>query len=101
MVERAEFNTHLLTSCRHKLLLDANNNTGAHRVATFSDGEAQSFFDGYRVYERNVECHVVSRHRHLYPFGQLRYSGDVGGSEVELRPVSLEEWRVPPSLFLG
>src|SRR5262249_53079962 len=44
--------------------------------------------------------HVVPRHHHLPPARQVRHSRHVRRPEVELRPVPVEERRVPPAPFL-
>ena len=43
---------------------------------------------------------VVAGHHHLRPTGQGDRAGDVGRAHVELRPVAVEERRVPAALFL-
>ena len=43
---------------------------------------------------------VVARHHHLGALGQRADAGHVGGAEVELRAVAVEERRVPAALFL-
>src|SRR5262249_16645089 len=43
---------------------------------------------------------VVPRHHHLRPARQLRHPGHVRRAEVELRPIPLEERRVPPAFLL-
>ena len=52
------------------------------------------------VINSTSRLHVVARHHHLHAFRQLRHAGHVRGPEVELRPIALEERRVPPALVL-
>ena len=47
-----------------------------------------------------VDLHVVPRHHHLHPLRQVHDPRHVRRAEVELRPVPLEERRVPPALLL-
>ncbi|UYH33528.1 elongation factor Tu [Pseudomonas aeruginosa] len=49
----------------------------------------------------NVGIDVVARHYHLYAFRQFAVTGHVGGTEVELRTVALEERGVTTTFFLG
>ncbi len=48
-----------------------------------------------------VSSRVVAGHHHLLALGQRHGGRDVGGPEVELRPVAGEERRVAAALFLG
>src|SRR4030043_552148 len=76
------------------------NNTCPYRPSTLSDCKPQLLLHRYRCYELNNLTYVVTRHHHLYPFRQLRYSRHIRRPEIKLRPVSLEKWCVPPTLFL-
>src|SRR6185369_8902567 len=86
---------------RNRLLDDLRHHAGADGAAAFTDGEAQAFFHGDRGDQLHGDRHVVARHHHLLVLGQLDGAGDVGGAEVELRPVVVEERRVTPALFLA
>ncbi len=44
---------------------------------------------------------VVTRHSHLGALGQLDVAGHVGGTEVELRTITIEERGVTAALLLG
>jgi hypothetical protein len=59
------------------------------------------FFHGDRGDQLDRDAHVVAGHHHLLVLGQLHRPGHVGGAEVELRAVVVEERRVPPALFLA
>src|ERR1035437_7741266 len=83
------------------LLYDLGYRTGAHRAAALANREAQTLVHGHRRDQLHLQIHVVPRHHHFRAFRQLRHSRHVRSPEVELRPVSLEERRVPPSLFLA
>src|SRR5690606_17726052 len=67
----------------------------------FTDGEAQAFFHGDRVDQLDRDRHVVTGHDHFLAFGQLDRAGHVGGTEVELRAVVVEERRVTATFVLG
>ena len=51
--------------------------------------------------ELALDRHVVARHNHLGALGEVRHTGDVGGTEVELRTIAIEERGVTATLFLG
>src|SRR5262245_8432710 len=74
---------------------------GAHRATARADREAQAVFHRDRGDQLDGHLDVVPRHHHLDPTGQVRGPGDVGGAEVELGPVAVEERGVAPALFLG
>ena len=59
-----------------------------------------SFSIAIGVINSIVHVHVVPRHHHLPPLRQRRHSRHVRRPEVELRPVPVEERRVPAPLFL-
>src|SRR5262249_362657 len=70
----------------------------ADRAAAFADGEARSLLERDRRHQVAGDRRVVARHHHLDPFRQVQRAGDVGRPDVELRPVAVEERRVPPAL---
>src|SRR5438132_1933063 len=74
---------------------------GSDRAATFTDCEAHPLLDRDRGDELDLHVDVVARHHHLGAFRQLDLAGHVGGPDVELRPVALEERRVATALLLG
>ena len=49
----------------------------------------------------NQELAVIARHDHFHTFGQVDHTGDVGGTEVELRTIVVEEGGVTATLVLG
>src|SRR5260221_2224586 len=83
-----------------KLLENLRDRTGAHRAVVFADCEAEALFHGDRGDQVDGQRGVVPRHDHLRAFLQLRGSGDVRRTEVELRAVAVEERRVMVALFL-
>src|SRR5690606_24234051 len=82
------------------LLDDLGHHARADRTAAFADREAQALVHRDRVDQRHHHLHVVARHHHLHALRQLAGAGDVGGAEVELRAVALEERRVTATLVL-
>src|SRR5450759_383171 len=84
-----------------ELLVDLDDPTGAHGAAALADGEAQALLHGDRLDQGDAHLGVVTGHDHLDAFGQSDDAGDVGGPEVELRPVVVEERRVPATLVLA
>src|SRR3981081_3491460 len=83
------------------LLEDLGYYASSNRSAAFSDREAETFVHRDRRNELDRHLHVVPWHHHLHALRQLHASRHVRRSEVELRTVTLEEWRVSPALFLG
>src|SRR5690606_35247152 len=80
---------------------DLRNPTGADGTPAFATREAPTLLHGDRLDQLHGHGGVVTRHRHLGALGEGHHPGDVGGPEVELRTVVLEERRVPPTLVLG
>src|SRR5208283_3201464 len=79
---------------------DFGDDAGAHGAAAFPDREAQPLVHGDRRDQLQRHLHVVPRHHHLRPRRQLHHPRHVRRPKVELRPVPLEERRVPPPLLL-
>ena len=87
---------------RNRVLLDdLGDATGADGAATLTDGEPQALLHGDRLDQLDRHLGVVAGHDHLGALGQGHDAGDVGGAEVELRAVVVEERRVPATLVLG
>src|SRR5947199_10184210 len=82
------------------LLDDARDDAGADGAATLADRETQFLFHRDRHDQVHFHRDVVARHHHFGAFGQMHYSGHVGGAEVELRPIVGEERRVTSALLL-
>ena len=74
---------------------------GADGPATLADGEALADLEGDRGDQLDGHLDVVAGHDHLGPVGQADRAGDVGGAQVELRPVAVVERGVPAALLLG
>src|SRR5262245_41014707 len=74
---------------------------GAYRASSLPDRETQAILHRHCPDQLDLHRDAVPRHHHFHPLGQVRHSRDVRRPEVELRPVTAEERRVPPSLFLG
>src|SRR6201988_764671 len=71
------------------LLQDLGDTAGPHGAPAFADGEPQTLFHRDRLVELHPHLHVVARHDHLHPFGQVRHAGHVRGPEVELGLVAV------------
>src|SRR5580692_12979177 len=78
-----------------------SDHTGTDGFTTLADGETQALLHRDRGDQLHHDLDVVPRHHHLGALRQLHGSGDIGGAEVELRPVALEERRMPTALFLA
>src|SRR5215212_11198456 len=75
---------------RSVLLDDLGDHARADGAAALADREAKAGFHGDGLDHLDLHLHVVARHDHLGPLGQLRDAGDVGRAEIELRPVPVE-----------
>src|SRR6185295_1642827 len=105
VLETAALPIELLACIFHGLrptysLHDFGDNTGADRLATLTDGEAQPLLHRNRADQLDVHLDVVPRHDHLGPFRQLHQARHIRRAEVKLRPVPLEERRVASALLL-
>ena len=69
-------------------------------MAAFTDSEAHAFFHGNGGDQLNMHIDVVAGHAHLGALGQGDDAGNVGGAEVELRTIVVEERGVTTALFL-
>src|SRR5215470_8105214 len=85
----------------HVLLDDLRDPAGPDGAPALADREAQALLHGDRLDQLDHHFGVVTGHHHLRAFRQADHAGHVGGAEVELRPVVVEERRVPPALVLG
>src|SRR5690606_17318317 len=83
------------------LLEDLGHHAGADGTATFADREAQAFFHRDRSDQLHRHLHVVTRHHHFDAFRQVTRTGHVGGTEVELRTVTIEERGVTATFILA
>src|SRR3989338_4708198 len=85
-----------------RLLLDnLRHHTGADGTAAFADRETQTFFHRDRVDQVHRDADVVARHHHFGAGRQFDRAGHIGGAEVELRTVALEERGVAAAFVLA
>src|ERR1700759_2300984 len=84
-----------------ELLDDLGAPAGADGTATLPDREPQTLVHGDGLDQLHVDVGVVTGHHHLGALRQRHHTGHVGGAEVELRTVVVEERRVPAALVLG
>src|SRR6201991_4701496 len=84
-----------------KLLDDLGDPAGADGAATLTDREPQTVIHGDGLDQLHHDLGVVTGHHHLGALRQRHHTGHVGGAEVELRTVVVEERRVPATLVLG
>ena len=70
-------------------------------MSAFTDGESQLLLHGDGGDELGRDGHGVSGHDHLHVLGELDHTCDIGGPEIELGPVAVEEGGVTAPLFLG
>ena len=85
-----------------KLVLnDVDDDAGTNGTAAFTDSEAEAILDGDRGDKLDVHVDVIAGHAHLNAVGQRNDAGHVGGTEVELGSVVVEERSVTAAFFLG
>ena len=60
-------------------------------MAALADSETQALFHGNGGDQLNMHIDVVAGHAHLGALGQGDDAGNVGGAEVELRTIVVEE----------
>src|SRR3989442_10476307 len=83
------------------LLLDLDDDAGAHRAAPLPNGEPQLLLHRDRHDQLDRQRHVVPRHHHLHPARQRAHPRHVRRPKVKLRPIPVEKRRVPPPLLLS
>src|SRR6476659_7873682 len=86
---------------QYPLRLDLDDDASANRAPALTNGEARPIFESHRRHQLHANGDVVPRHDHLDALRQLDRPRHVGGADVELRAVPIEEWRMPPALLLG
>src|SRR6266536_3462914 len=80
---------------------DLGDHSRPHRPPALPDREPQPVFHRDRRDQLHLHpVHVVPRHHHLPPRRQVRHPRHVRGPKVELRPIPVEERRVPAPLLL-
>ena len=84
-----------------KLLDHLGNNAGANGAAAFTDSEAEALLDGDGGDQLDLHVDVIAGHHHFHAFGQLDIAGHVGGAEIELGTIAVEEGGVTAAFFLG
>src|SRR5262249_42327243 len=82
------------------LFEDLGDDAGADGAPALADRETQALVHRDRRDEVDLQLDVVARHHHLRALGQRADAGHVGGAEVELRAVAVEERRVAAALLL-
>src|SRR5205807_77069 len=82
------------------LLQNLRHHAGADGLAALANRKAQPLVHGDRADQLDRHLDVVPGHHHLHPGRQLDRARHVRGAKVKLRPVPLEERRVPPALLL-
>src|SRR5256712_6407940 len=82
------------------LLQDLGGHAGADGAAAFADREPQLLLHRDRRDQLDRHLRVVPRHHHLDAGGELHRPRHVRRPQVKLRPIPLEERRMPPAFFL-
>src|SRR5438128_4014371 len=82
------------------LLQDLGGHAGADGAAAFADRKPQLLRHRDRRDQLDRHLRVVPRHHHLRPRRQLHRPRHVRRPQIKLRPIPLEERRMPPAFFL-
>ena len=80
---------------------DFDHLTGTNGTATFTDSETETLVHGDVGNQLNVDGDMVARHDHFHTFGKGDFTGNVGGSEVELRTILVTERGVTATFFFA
>src|SRR5215831_1443937 len=83
------------------LPFDLGHDAGAYRAATFANREALPLIHRDRRDQLALDTDIVTRHDHLGAFRQREHPGDVGGLEIELWAIAVEERGVASAFILG
>jgi hypothetical protein len=83
-----------------ELLDDFGYNAGANGSSAFTDSKSESLLDGDGGDQVDFHDDVVARHTHFNAIRKLQVAGYVGGSEIELRSVTVEERGMSSAFFL-
>src|SRR5437867_8351546 len=83
------------------LLQDLGGHASADGAAAFADRKPQLLLHRDRRDQLDRHLRVVPRHHHLHPRRQLHRPRHVRRPQIKLRPIPLEERRMPPALLLG
>ena len=83
-----------------ELLDDGNYTAGTNGSAAFTDSEGKTLLHSYGMDQFDGHLYVITRHAHLCASRQFANAGNVGGSEVELWSVVVEEWSMTSTLVL-
>jgi len=84
-----------------QLLDDSSNTAGTNGSTTFTDSEGKTLLHSDRMDQFDGHLYVITRHAHLNTSGQFANASNVGGSEVELRTIVVEERSMTSTFILG
>src|ERR1700694_1822337 len=83
------------------LFLDAGDSAGTDCATAFADRQAHPVLDRDRGDQLDAHLDVVPGHAHLHAVRKADGTRDVGGPDVELRTVPVEERRMASTLVLA
>ena len=83
-----------------ELFFDLDYLSGTNCTSTFADSELKTFVEGYRSDELNVDLNVIAWHNHLDSLWKGDLTGNIEGTDEELRTIVVVEWSVTSTLFL-
>src|SRR6185437_14450791 len=79
---------------------DFGDGARAHRAATFTNRKPRPFLQRHRSMQLHLHRDVVAWNHHLDAFGQPNRPRHIGGADVKLGPIAVEEGGVASALFL-
>ena len=85
---------------RQSVVVNGDDDAGTHGTATLTDSETQTVLDGDGGDQLHVHVDVIAGHAHLGALGQGDDAGNVGGTEVELGTIVVEERGMTAAFFL-
>ena len=91
----------LFNSFRNQLCKNLRNNARSDGSAALTNSETKSLFHSDRCDKLNGHIYVIAGTAHIGALGKVDGTGNVGGSEVELRSVSGYERLLTAAFFFG
>ena len=88
-----------LTIYAELLLYNLDYLSSTYSTATFTDSELKSLVHCHWGNELNVDLNVVARHNHFLVSWESDLTGNIQGTDEELRTVVVVEWSVTSTLF--
>lgn len=86
---------------RQILFNNFSDNASTYSTTTFTDCETQAVVHSDWRNQVYNHLNVITWHYHFHAFWQFNGTGHVSSTEVELRTVTFEEWRMTPTFIFA